>query len=184
MRYLILFTILSFLIILNGCIPGAGDKTAPTNAPVNSANTNAPTANNNAANDAPVSSLPKEKPLDLQTNHPNGSVLRVEKVSFADDSITLDFSITNGYKYEIELAQGGMQLRDNLGNVYNLSPPPQDADITVAPNNNLKGKLSFLGRISPDAISLTLTTNYKYNHSNNEYDTSPTMVIGNIPVEK
>lgn len=168
----------------------------PTDSAVNN-QTSQPAANSNQTNAASAGqaanvpqtedtkfNIPKDKDIDLQTNHPNGTVLRVSKVSFANDSISIDFAVTNGYKYEIELAQGGMQLRDNLGNVYNLSPPPQDPDISVAPNNNLKGKLTFLGRIAPNADSLNLTTNYKYGSRDNEYARTPTMVINNIPVER
>ena len=150
------------------------NQTAPTaNAPVNAA----PVA-------PPKPNLPQSQDIDLQTNHANGSVLRLTRVSFADDSISLEFAVTNGYHYDIKLAQGGMQLRDNLGNVYNLSPPVQDPDIKIAPNNNLKGKLTFLGRIAPHATSLTLTTNRQYTSSSSAYDTTPYMVIANIPVQR
>ncbi len=130
------------------------------------------------------SSMPKDKELDLQANHPNGTVLRVTKVSYNDDSIVLDFSVTNGHKYQIKLAQGGMQIKDNGGNQYNLSPPQANPDIEIEPNSTIKGTLTFLGRISPKADSLTLTTNHKYGSRTNEYDRTPTMVIDRIPAER
>lgn len=144
-----------------------------------------PTATVNTAQTEPAKAiLPQSQTLDLQTNHPNGSVLRVTRVNFSDDSISLDFAVTNGYSSEIKLAQGGMQMRDNIGNVYNLSPPAQDPDIKVASNNSLQGKLTFLGRISPSATSLVLTTNYRYSSNSGAYDTTPKMVISNIPVQR
>ena len=183
----ILTIILSGLFFSTACSSpnpsgNSGNPPAPTPAGQNSPSTSQ-TANA-APSELPKANLPKSKDLDLQTNHANGSVLRVTAVNFVDDSISLDFSITNGYTQPIKLAQGRMQLRDDAGNVYNLSPPAQNPDIEVAANNNLKGKLTFLGRVAPNAKSLTLTTNYQYSSNSGAYDTTPYMVISNIPVER
>ena len=140
---------------------------------------------NNAQETSSKSSLPKEKELDLQANHPNGTVLRITKISFNEDSIVLGFSVTNGHKYEIELSQNTrMQLKDNLGNQYNLSPPKTNPEIEVPTGSTINGNLIFLGRISPDAKSLTLTTNHDYDSQTSEYSRSPRIVIDNIPVER
>lgn len=182
-------TVFIFTIFSASCtLPNAGGNNnnsaaAPPvqNSPAGGAN--AP-GENSAPPTAPKASLPQNKTLDLQTNHANGSVLRVTAVNFSEDSIALDFAATNGYRLPIKLAQGRMQLRDDLGNVYNLSAPAQNPDIEVAPNNSLKGKLNFLGRIAPSAKSLTLTANYQYSSSSGPNDPTPYMVIADIPVER
>lgn len=182
-----IYPLILFAAISLACNLGAGEKREDVKtdeAASNSAEKNTAAETPNAETDSPAqTSLPKDRELDLQANHPNGTVLRVTKVSFKEDSTVLDFAVTNGYKYAIKLAQGGMQLRDNLGNQYNLSPPQANADIEVAPNSTIKGNLTFLGRVSPKADNLTLTTNYRYGNRTNEYDRTPTIVIDKIPAE-
>ena len=180
-----ILSFLSVIVMSTACQmsnPNVNSTSQPAATPVNIQTAPPSDAAGNAV--PPKTNLPRSQEIDLQTNHANGSVLRLSKVTYANDSITLDFAVTNGFRNEIKLAQGEMQLRDNLGNVYNLSPPAQDPDIRVAPNNNLQGKLTFLGRIAPAATSLTLTTNRQYSSSSSAYDSTPYMVINNIPVER
>lgn len=129
--------------------------------------------------------LPNDQDLDLQTNHANGSVLRVTHVAFKPDHITIDFTITNGYEKEIKLNElnDSLVLRDNVGNKYNFSPPAQNPELRVAPRTTLQGKAIFLGRIAPSATSLTLTTNDKFG-GNQNFSVNPKMVIDNIPVQR
>ena len=127
--------------------------------------------------------LPANQTLDLQANHANGSVIRLKKISFQDDSTIADLAITNGYKNEIRLNNNrDMLLRDNLGNIYNLATVPQNPEVKIPPGQTLTGKFVFLGRISPQANSLTLATNDKYG-LNADYATRPKMLISAITVE-
>ncbi|MDJ0594976.1 MAG: hypothetical protein QNJ72_34200 [Pleurocapsa sp. MO_226.B13] len=127
--------------------------------------------------------LPSDRTLDLQVNHANGSVIRLNKISFQEDNIVADLAITNGYKNEIRLNNHrDMRLRDNLGNIYNLATLPQNPEVKIPPGQTLTGKFVFLGRISPQADSLTLATNDKYG-LDADYATRPKMVISPIPVE-
>ncbi|MGK7949891.1 MAG: hypothetical protein AB4368_14180 [Xenococcaceae cyanobacterium] len=142
----------------------------------NEENENEDTASN-------TSSLPYEQGLNLQVNHANGSVLRLTRIAVTEDYIETDLTITNGYRDAITLNRNNfrqMRLRDNLGNNYNLAPPPQNPDIEIKAGQILEGKFRFLGRIDPNAQSLTLVTNEgSQNYVNN---LTPYMAIANIPV--
>lgn len=127
--------------------------------------------------------LPTTKKIDKQVNHPNGSVMRLSEASFAEDNIALQLAITNGHNYEIKLNNcKDTILRDNLGNVYNIAPPTQNPQLDVPPGETLSGKFVFLGRVSPEATSLTLTANSECG-SDNENTTSPKMILADIPIQ-
>jgi hypothetical protein len=133
-------------------------------------------------NQAVNSALPGNLTLDLQANHANGSVMRLKNISFQENNIVAELSITNGYQNEILLNNSrDMLLRDNLGNVYNLASLPQNPDVKIPPGQTLTGKFVFLGRISPQANSLTLATNDKYG-LDDDYATRPKMVISPIAI--
>ena len=103
--------------------------------------------------------------LNLQTNHASGSVLRVTGVRFEPDHIAVAMAFTNGSDYEQELNQyshNNFVLRDNLGNVYNLSAPPNNGDVAVPAGQSLNGEFVFLGRLHPDATQLTVVTNEEH----------------------
>lgn len=117
--------------------------------------------------------------LDLQANHASGSVLRVTGVRFANDHIAVDLAFTNGSRFEQRLnAYSGTRfvLRDNLGNVYNLSPPPNNGNVAVPAGQSLEGEFVFLGRLNPGASALTLVTNDNVG-SDNSSTSTPKMTI-------
>lgn len=128
--------------------------------------------------------LPNAQSLDLQTSHPNGTVLRVTRIAFGEDNIGIDLSATNGANRTIKLNSNRMVLRDDAGNQYNLQPPPQNPNIEIAPGATLKGKFIFLGRVSPAANSLTLVTNSQFGSSDFKYSAVPKMTISNIAVQR
>ena len=128
------------------------------------------------------SSLPSSQTLNLQVNHPNGSVLQVKGIDFAGDRITLKFTVTNSLKQSIKLNHSEMVLHDNLGNSYSLLPLPQNPELEILSGETIKGSLIFLGRIAPTATSLTLTTNSQAG-SVQENATNPKLVVA-IPISK
>lgn len=191
-KMLIVVSAVSLFAASSGCqslIPNNGGSAGETNSRGQNKSDvqNAPAKDSGAPqSETKKSVLPTSQDLDLQANHANGTVLRITRIDFAEDSTVLSFSVTNGHEHEIKLNQGGMQMRDNAGNQYNLSPPSPNAEIAVAPNTTIKGKLIFLGRISPAADALTLTTNYRYSYNSdkNENTNTPYIVINNIPVQR
>lgn len=166
---------LAALLLAAGCAPtDEADPAAPSDAVA------AEPADTTAADDG----LPADLlGLNLQTNHATGSVLRVVGVRFANDHIAVDLEFTNGADFEQELnAHSGNRfvLRDDLGNVYNLSPPPNNGDVAVPAGQNVAGEFVFLGRIHPDATQVTLVTNEQHG-GNEDFSRSPKMTL-QIPI--
>lgn len=141
---------------------GCGGADAPSEAPPTAGSAPATPAPDVAADDTPRAALTG---LDLQANHASGSVLRVTGVRFASDHIAVDLAFTNGSRYEQTLntySSNRFVLRDDLGNVYNLSPPPNNGDVAVPAGQSLEGEFVFLGRLNPGASALTLVTNEQH----------------------
>jgi hypothetical protein len=135
-----------------------------------------PTADSNAP-------LPAPKSLNLQVNHPNGSVARLTNITFGTDSTVVEMNITNGSRNPIKLNNSNdMVLKDNLGNQYNLSAPPNNPEIEIKPGTTLKGQFVFLGRILPSATTITLTTNDKFG-GNQNFSATPKIEFVNIPIQ-
>lgn len=130
------------------------------------------------------SDLPEDAPLDLQVAHPNGTTLIVRGVTFHEDRIQVTFSATNANDDDIELADFGMVLRDDLGTTYRLSPPAANPDIAVARQSSIEGTLVFLGRVAPGASRLALTTNARTSGNASEFSRDPNIVIDGIPVNR
>jgi hypothetical protein len=111
--------------------------------------------------------LPPPKNYDLQQNK-EAVWARLTQISFTENSIIVNLSITNGSKEIIELnGYDNMFLYDNFkeqsyqryGNIYPLIPPPENPKILIEPGTTMKGEFVFIGRISPRAKYLGLITN-------------------------
>lgn len=97
--------------------------------------------------------------LDLQANHPNGSVLIVKSMERGPDSTTLEIVVTSADR-EIELNRGdSMVLIDSSGARHLLVPPADNEEIVIPPNSRLTGEMVFSGRLDPAAERVVLSTN-------------------------
>ena len=117
-----------------------------------------------------TNSLPPTQTYDLQVNR-HSVVARLTQISFAEDSIIVSMSVTNGSKDVIQLnAQDDMFLTDNVydRNQYNLSVSPDNPTIQIQPGTTLKGQFVFIGRLAQSATKLDLIMNYK-----SDSDSSP-----------
>lgn len=150
--------------------------TSPTKLPPPTS----PTALDNSQVDKSLS-LPSSQTLNLQSNHPSGTVLRVRGIDFAGDRITLDIAVTNALQEPIKLNQSEMVLRDNQGNSYSLLPLPQNPELEILSSETIKGSLIFLGQIAASATSLTLITNSQTDSVSK--NTNPKIVV-DIPINK
>lgn len=128
------------------------------------------------------SNLPDDQTLDVQVTHPNGTTIIVRQLTFHEDRIQLALTVTNANEDDIELAAGGMRLRDDLGTEYRLSPPPGNPEVSVARGSTVDGTFVFLGRVAPRATNLSLFTNQRYSDLDSEFTRTPTMVIDGLPV--
>ena len=125
-----------------------------------------------------------ELQLDIETRHPNGTVLRVPGVVFASDYVEVEINATNANDDAVELNVFGDDtvLIDDLGNVYRISPPPENPDIRVEPRTSLQGTLVFLPGLHPEATGLTLAINSEFGNPDYEEATDPSFRI-EIPLE-
>ncbi|AFY88011.1 hypothetical protein [Chroococcidiopsis thermalis] len=163
-------------------IPSNNEPQPNAAPPPTQAETSTTAANPPAATTAIDPSLPAPQTLSLQVNHANGTTARLAGITFSDDHITADLTVTNGHRNGIRLNNShDMVIADNLGNQYNLVEPPNNEDIRIDPNTTLKGKFVFNGRIAPGATTLTLTTNNRFG-GNENFSNNPKMTF-NIPLQ-
>ncbi|MDZ4875603.1 MAG: hypothetical protein CLLPBCKN_004999 [Chroococcidiopsis cubana SAG 39.79] len=163
-------------------IPSNNEPQSIAAPPPTQAETSTTAANPPTATTAIDPSLPAPQTLSLQVNHANGTTARLTGITFSDDHITADLSVTNGHRNGIRLNNShDMVIADNLGNQYNLVEPPNNEDIRIDPNTTLKGKFVFNGRIAPGATTLTLTTNNRFG-GNENFSNNPKMTF-NIPLQ-
>jgi hypothetical protein len=107
---------------------------------------------------------PTSIPLDIGVRHPNGSQASISSVRYEPTLIVLDIEVINGSASEITLVYGPTQSRrmrlvDDLGNIYDLQPPGDDADFNIEPGEILGGQLAFLGPVVNGATELALAIN-------------------------
>jgi len=107
----------------------------------------------------PAGGAATSQPLALEQRHPNGTVLRLTRITPAPTSLTLTVEAVNGYTQKIELNLSGIQLRDDVGNAYNFVEPEQNEDLEILPGATLRGDLTFLGELDRRATSLKLLVN-------------------------
>ncbi|MGF1478974.1 MAG: hypothetical protein ACFB4I_05730 [Cyanophyceae cyanobacterium] len=124
--------------------------------------------------------LPPAQILNLAASHANGTRLQITKIAFAQDHIVLEISVTNDSETAIALNQSETILQDNLGNIYEIIPPPENPRLEILPGETISGTLTFLGRIAPSAASLKLIANQ--NGSNSHQASNPT-IITNIFIQ-
>ncbi|MGA9377316.1 MAG: hypothetical protein WBV73_00820 [Phormidium sp.] len=110
----------------------------------------------------PKTSLPPAQTYDLQVNN-DQVVARLTQIAFTDDSIVVSIAFTNVSQEPIQLnAKDDFILRDDTSyntNQYRLMVPSDNPKIQIQPGTTLKGQFVFVGRLSPKATNLTLTTN-------------------------
>lgn len=105
-------------------------------------------------------SLPPAQTYDLQVNE-DQVVARLTQIAFTDDSIVVTIAFTNVSQEAIQLnAKDDLILDDDVyDSKYRLAVPSDNPKIQIQPGTTLKGQFVFLGRLSPKATNLTLTTN-------------------------
>jgi hypothetical protein len=129
-----------------------------------------------------ATSLRAPQTLNLQVNDPNGSVMQLTGITFAEDSTTVELTVTNNSRNPIKLNDNqDMVLKDDLGNSYNLVPAPENPELVIQPGTTLDGEFVFLGQIPASASSLTLVTN---NRTGGNQANNPKMIIANIPLQR
>lgn len=112
--------------------------------------------------------------LDVQANHPNGSVMIVRSIEPGPDSTKVEIVVTTAGK-EVQLNRNNsMILVGNTGARHLLIPPADNDVLEVPPNSRLSGEMVFSGRLDPAAERVLLTTNDGVGgSSDNQYTSMP-----------
>lgn len=94
----------------------------------------------------------RERALDIQVAHPNGTVLQLASIKTAATSTSIGVRIMNGRNRDVELnrlnSRQGYILLDTGERLY-LSPPSGNPRLSVPAGQNFEGELVFLGRLPP-----------------------------------
>ncbi len=128
--------------------------------------------------------LPAPRTLDIQDAHPNGTSVRLSSASFHEDHVQVVATVTNGGDRTTSLAQWDAALVDDRNVTYRLSPPPANPRLEVPPATSQEYRLVFLGRLSPEATTLSLIFNRNAEGNGNEVSRAPFMRLGPIPVNR
>src|SRR5699024_4008634 len=111
--------------------------------------------------------LPKPIIINEQIQHEEGVIFVLEKITFKEDHILVDFNAENHSGVTQYLASGGKAVRtylrgitleDDNGFFYRYIAK-DNADIKLKDREKVTGTVSFTGTIQEDAKSITLIFN-------------------------
>lgn len=102
-----------------------------------------------------------KKILDVRAEHLNGTIGRLNNISFNAANTVVQIAVTNGFRHNIHLNYSGkgIVLVDDLGNKCNLKPPFDNPSLQIESGTTFKGELVFQGGVTTKANNLTLITN-------------------------
>ncbi|MBE9227292.1 hypothetical protein IQ264_17845 [Phormidium sp. LEGE 05292] len=129
----------------------------------------------------PKTSLPPTQTYDLQVNDPQ-VVARLTQIAFTDDSVVVTMAFTNVSQEPIQLnSRDDLILKDDTYNsTYRLATPPDNPKIQIQPGTTLKGQFVFIGRVSPKATNLDISTN----SSQYGYKNFPRVSFSNVLIQR
>ena len=106
--------------------------------------------------------------LNLEAQHPDGTVLRIEGISFNAKSTIVQLTVINTRNpgdglIRLNQSWGNtpntMILRDEFGGEYPLIATGGNSDFEVKPGQTITGEFSFRGKMNPATRTVTLVTN-------------------------
>ncbi|MFC4024675.1 hypothetical protein ACFOUV_12800 [Oceanobacillus longus] len=112
--------------------------------------------------------LPAPIEINEQIQHPVGVTFTLEKITFEENHVSVDFNAQNHTGYGTHLASGGrargsslggITLKDDTGYDYRYVADNDSDRIRLDDGEQVTGTISFAGRIQDDAKSLTLIFN-------------------------
>lgn len=123
-------------------------------------------------------------PLDMQSAHPNGTVLQLTSLQSRATETVVGIRVINGDDREIQLNRSntsriGYIVVDSGERIY-LSPPAGNRTLAIQPGQTMEGELVFLGRL-PQARTGILVLN-ENSSMDSEYTNAPGFRI-NLPLD-
>lgn len=102
----------------------------------------------------------QQRPVVALAEHPNGTIVRIHKMTEEPRAMRLEISVLNRSSNRIALsAQGGAVLADARGNSYQALPLDGNPELGVPPGGRLDTALTFPGQLKPGVRKLTLSFN-------------------------
>lgn len=152
--------------------PEAGQSNAQA-APADPASQTG-TASPAPANAAALWAGGAQRPLDIQSAHPNGVVLQLTSLQSRPTETAIGIRVMNGRDREVSLnafnRRNSYIVLDSGERLY-ISPPPGNVNISIPAGQTLEGELVFLGRLPPvNSAILMLNEN---SSTDNRYSTTP-----------
>lgn len=149
------------VLLVTACGPEQASDPAPaeTTAPAAQATTAPP----GTAGSASLWQGGAQRAIDIQSAHPNGVVLQLTSIQSRPTETAIGVRVLNGRDRAIELnrfnSRNGYIVLDSGERLY-LSPPANNARISIPAGQTLEGELVFLGRLPPaDNAVLILNEN-------------------------
>lgn len=163
-------------IVLTGCSQQEADRGNQSSEPVPAAVAATPGTGTLWANGTKIS-------LDLQSAHPNGVVLQLTSVQSRPTETVVGVRVINGRDRAVDLNRfnsnrDGYLALDTGERLY-LSPPSNNARLSIEAGQTLEGELVFLGKL-PQTESAVLILN-ENSQTDNQYTTTPGFRI-NLPL--
>ena len=140
--------------------------------------------------DSKEDSLVNGAALNLEAKHPNGTVLRVNGISFDSNTTTVQLKVTNTREPHagvIRLNQSWgsihntMILKDDFGEEYPLIASGANPKVEVEPGTTMTEAFTFRGRMNPSTEMVTLVTNSKGGSPTHQLLQTPLIKVA-IPV--
>jgi hypothetical protein len=123
-----------------------------------------------------------QHPLDIQSAHPNGTVLQLTSLQSRPTETVIGIRVLNGRDREIQLnrfnTRNGYIVLDTGDRLY-LSPPANNTRLSIPAGQTLEGELVFLGRLPP-AQSAVLILN-ENSSTDSQHTSQPSFRI-DLPV--
>ena len=126
------------------------------------------TTSSSESNGAGGGELVNRADLGLEAEHPDGTILQIERISFHRHRTTVELSATNrrdpsGGQIRLNQSWGSKRdtlvLRDDFGEEYPLIAPGGNSELAVKPGETVTGEFAFRGKMNPATADVTLVTN-------------------------
>ena len=155
-------------------------------------NTAAPTASSSNQTIPEGGSFIYATGLNLEAQHPDGTILRVEGISFNSKSTIVQLTVINTRNpgdglIRLNQSWGNipntMILRDGFGGEYPLIATGGNSDFEVKPGQTITGEFSFRGKMNPATRTVTLVTNSEGGSPTHSISQTPLIEV-KIPVNR
>jgi len=167
--------LLSAAALIAGCNQQPASSADPSLSPDNGvASAESNVASAGTASSPSLWASGAQRPLDIQSAHPNGVVLQLTSLQSRPTETVIGMRVLNGRDREVSLNRfnnrNGYLVLDSGERLY-LSPPPSNTNLSIPAGQTMEGELVFLGRLPP-VKSATLILN-ENSSSDNQYSTTP-----------